>query len=86
MGDEVLLHNNSKVLGYGSAFGNNYIGRYKIYAILDKGAYRLSTVPKDGRRAGVLKNSVNWTRLRRFVPQGDDEFFALDVNVLGGLE
>jgi len=87
VGDEVLLRNNSgKVLGYGSAFETNFIGPYRIHAIFDKGAYKLSTIPKEGKRAGVLKNPVNWSRLRKFVPQGDDEFFDPDINVLGGLE
>ncbi len=75
-----------QVLGYGSVFGNNWIGAYKIHAIFDKEAYKLSTVPKDGKRAGVLKNPVNWSRLRKFIPQNDDEFFDPDVNVLSDLE
>ena len=85
--DEVLLRNsNGKVLGYGSAFGSNWVGPYRIHTIFDKGAYKLSTIPKDGKRAGVLKNPVNWSRLRKFVPQGDDEFFDAKINVLNGLE
>ena len=87
VGDEVLLQNSgSSALGYGSAFGNNWIGPYKIHAIFDKGGYKISTIPKDGKRVGVLKNPVNWSRLRRFVPQGDDEFFNPEVNVPDDLE
>src|SRR5208282_79214 len=91
VGDEVLIFNSGKakddkILGYGSAFGCPWIGPYKVHAIFDKGAYKLSTIPKDGKRAGVLKNPVNWSRLRKFVPGGDDEFFDPDVNVLDGLE
>ena len=80
VGDEVLLRNSGNVLGYGSAFGSNWIGPYRIHSIFDKGAYKLSTIPKDGKRAGVLKNPMNWSRLRKFVPQGDDEFFDAAVN------
>ena len=87
VGDEVLLLNSGgKVLGYGSAFVSNWIGPYKIHAILDKGAYKLSTIPKDGKRVGVLKNPVNWSRLRKYVPQGDDEFFDPNVNVSSDMD
>ena len=87
VGDEVLLRNSgNKVLGYGSAFATDWIGPYRIHAIFDKGAYKISTIPKDGRRVGVLKNPVNWSRLRRFVLQGDDKFFNPEVNALDDLE
>ena len=53
---EVMLHNpGSSARGYGSAFASNWIGPYSIHAIFDKGGYKLSTIPKDGRRVGVLK-------------------------------
>ena len=87
VGDEVLLHNTgNKVLGYGSTFATEWIGPYRIHAIFDKGAYKISTIPKDGRRTGVLKNPVNWSRFRRFVPHGDDEFFNSEVNVPDDLD
>ena len=84
---KLLQNSGGSALGYGSAFGNNFIGPYKIHSILDKGAYKLTTIPKEpGKRAGVLKNPVNWSRLRRFVPQGDDEFFNPEVNVADDLQ
>ena len=87
VGDEVLLRNSgNKVLGYRSAFATDWIGPHRIHAIFDKGGYKLSTIPKDGKRAGVLKNPVNWSRLRRFVPEGDDEFFNPEVNAPDDLE
>ena len=76
-GNEVLLRNDKNILGYGSAFASNWLGPYKIHTALDKGAYKLSTIPKEpGKRPGVLKYPINWSRLRKFVPEGDDEFEA----------
>ena len=87
VGEKVLLHNpDGKALGFGSAFATNWIGPYWIQAIFDKGGYKISTIPKYGKRPGVLKNPVNWSRLRRFVPQGDDEFFDPEVNAPDDLE
>jgi hypothetical protein len=59
-------------IGYGSAFASPYIGPYEIRSIGDKGTYHLATIPKDGKRAGLLKYPVNWSCLRRFVPGGND--------------
>jgi transposase InsO family protein len=78
VGDEVLMQNpNSSYVGYGSAFGSPYIGPYQVRSIGDKGTYRLATIPKeDGKRSRLLKYPINWSRLRRFVPEGDDKFFV----------
>jgi hypothetical protein len=71
IGDMVLLRNSKldKAIGHGSAFESKWIGPYKIHSVMDKGAYKLATM-----KAGVLKHPVNWSRLRRYVPEGDDEF------------
>jgi hypothetical protein len=73
IGDIVLLRNSKldKAIGHGSAFESKWIGPYKIHTVLDKGAYKLATM-----KAGVLKHPVNWSRLRRFVPEGDDDEFT----------
>ena len=76
VGEKVLMPNPKlDYIGYGSAFGSPFIGPYEVRSIGDKGTYRLATIPKDGKRTGLLKNTINWSRMRRFVPEGDDEFF-----------
>jgi hypothetical protein len=71
IGDKVLLRNSKldKAISHGSAFESKWIGPYTIHTILDKGAYKLATTNR-----GLLKYPVNWSRLRRFVPEGDDEY------------
>jgi transposase InsO family protein len=79
VGDHVLIRNpNLGYVGHGSAFGSPYIGPYEIRSIGDKGAYRIATLPKDGKHGRLLKNPINWSRLRKFVPEGDDEFFVTE--------
>ena len=77
MGEKVLMRNpKDGYIGYGSAFASPYIGPYEIRSAGDKGTYRLATIPLDGKRPGLLRNPINWSRLRRYVPEGDDEFFV----------
>ena len=77
VGEKVLMRNpNDGYIGHGSAFASPYIGPYEVRSIGDKGTYRLATIPSDGKRPGLLRNPINWSRLRRYVPEGDDEFFV----------
>jgi hypothetical protein len=80
--DDLVLMANPKAefTGYGSAFGSPYIGPYKVYARADKGNYRLTTIPKEpGKNPSLLRYPINWSRLRKFIEEGDDEFFIKDT-------
>jgi hypothetical protein len=76
--DDLVLMVNPKAefTGYGSAFGSPYVGPYKIYSRADKGNYRLITVPEPGKNPVLLRYPINWSRLRKFTSEGDDEFFV----------
>ena len=66
---------------YSSAFASPYIGPYKVYSSGDKGQYRLQTIPKElGKKPRLLRYPINWSLLRKYVPEGDDEFFVKENN------
>jgi transposase InsO family protein len=79
--DRVLMANpKADYTGYGSAFGSPWIGPYRVYARADKGNYRLATIPKEpGTNPSLLRYPINWSRLRKFTEEGDDEFFVKDT-------
>ena len=75
VGELVLIANrNISDSKTASPFDLPFVGPYKVHEIGDKGAYKLQTIPKPGQRPGYLRNLVNWTRMRRYFPEGDDEF------------
>jgi len=76
IGEKVLLERGSKQKKMKhSAFTTNFVGPYLVAALGDKGTYKLRTIPKKlGVRSRVLKNLVNWSRIRRYIDGGDDEF------------
>jgi len=77
VGEKVLMRNpKDGYIGYGSAFASPYIGPYEVCSVGDKGTYRLAMIPSDGKRPGFLRNPINWSHLRHYVSEGDDEFFV----------
>jgi len=75
IGELVLIRNYKRNQNISSPFDTQWIGPYRIHSLGDKGIYRIQTVPKPGKRPGLLKNWLNWSRIRRILPAGDDEFF-----------
>lgn len=47
--------------GFVPVFAPRWTGPFVIHSVYDKGAYKLRTVPGDGKRAGYLRNPVNAT-------------------------
>ena len=75
VGELVLMRNYRKASAISSPFILDWVGPYKIHSIGDKGAYQLQTVPPPGtKRPGLLKKLVNWSKLRRYFKEDDDEF------------
>ena len=48
-------------------FAPRWTGPFIVHSVYNKGAYRLRTIPGDGKRAGYLRHSVNGSRLKAFV-------------------
>jgi hypothetical protein len=80
IGEKVLLRNSKIDKAKSSPFEPKWLGPYIIHSFGDKapyadrGAYRLRTIPELGKRYGILKNPVNWSRLRRWLDADDDEY------------
>jgi hypothetical protein len=79
IGEKVLR--NSKIdKAKSSPIEPKWLGPYIIHSFGDKspyadrGAYRLSTIPELGKCYGILKNPVNWSRLRRWLDVDNDEY------------
>jgi hypothetical protein len=78
--EKVLLCNSKIDKAKSSPFELKWLRLYIIHFFGDKapyadrGAYRLRTIPELGKRYGILKNPVNWSRLRRWLDADDDEY------------
>lgn len=55
-----------------SSFEDKWLGPYEIHEVLNKGVYRLGTIPKEGETVKYFKKPVNWARLRRFLKKEED--------------
>ena len=53
--------------GFVPVFAPRWTGPFVIHSVYDKGAYKLRTLPSDGKRSGYLRNPVNATRLKPYV-------------------
>jgi len=77
MGEKVLMRNwKDGYIGYGSALASPYIGPYEVRSVGHKGTYCLATIPSDGKHPGLVRNPINWSLLRPYVPESDGEFFV----------
>ena len=53
--------------GFVPVFAPRWTGPFVIHSVYDKGAYKLRTIPSNGKKAGYLRNPVNASRLKPFV-------------------
>ena len=53
--------------GFVPVFAPRWTGPFAIHSVYGKGAYKLRTIPENGKRVGYLRNPVNGYRLKPFV-------------------
>ena len=77
VGELVLIRNyKKKNKSISSPFESPWVGPYRIHSLGDKSTYRLQTIPPPDskKHPGLLKKLLNWSRLRCYLEDEDDEF------------